>query len=152
MAFTGALPDGRASAWTILPHGADEAAVLLLHLQEARHRGAQAEQLWIGCIDAADHWLRHPIERFASQPAADKVCQAFIAIGGSAWEKKIQGHARFAERTENLAGKKRPDQRRRQQVKTFGHGTQCAATDNEAATMLNVGFDQLRLEPQSLSE
>src|SRR3712207_8196151 len=45
-----------------------------------RSRGAQGEQFGVGRVDAADHRLRHALERLAAEASADERGEAFVVV------------------------------------------------------------------------
>jgi hypothetical protein len=54
-----------ASTTLFLEHGADQAPVPLLHLEELRHGRLHTQVLRISRVDPADHGLRHALQRLA---------------------------------------------------------------------------------------
>ena len=57
----------------LVPHGADQAAVLLFHLPEAGKRGLDAQFLHVGRIDRADQRLDQPVERLPAQAGGGRI-------------------------------------------------------------------------------
>ncbi len=126
----------------------------LLHLQKARERCAQAERLRIGSVNTADHRLGHALECFFAKPAPHKTRKAFIvcAICAFSWQQQVRSHAKLAGDTENVARDKRPQTRRRKQLKPFGNRPQPPISDDETASLFFVCLDQPRLETESFGE
>src|SRR5262245_27658393 len=73
------------------PQPEDETPLAALDLEEARHGGGQRKHVRIGSIDAGNQRLRHPLERFAPQPARDESAQALVRIT-PARQHKVHGH------------------------------------------------------------
>ena len=57
-----------------MPHGANEAAVPLLHLQKLRHGGLQAQVFRITSVDTANHRLGDAPQRLTAQSTGVTKC------------------------------------------------------------------------------
>src|ERR1051325_5740589 len=122
--------------------------MLAFHLQKPRQGCAQTERLRIGGVDGADHWLGHTPQRLQAYPARHKARETLIvdSVRTLARQEQIRRHTRLAGDAKNVAGDKRPEPRRREQLKSFGHGTQPSVSHDETAPELFVGLDEARLE------
>ncbi|MDQ1559300.1 MAG: hypothetical protein QOD32_2360 [Pyrinomonadaceae bacterium] len=109
-----------------------------LHVEEARHRRAQAQLFRVGRVDAADHRLRHALQSLAPETSPDKLREAFVIViavntarASATREEEIERHARLTRPTENVRRDERPEARGREQVKAFGHGAQPPTAHDE---------------------
>src|SRR5687768_3716100 len=116
----------------------------LLHVEEPWQCCAQAKRFRIGCVNAADHRLRHALKCLFPESSPYKTGKRFIidAICTFPWQKKIGNHARFACETKNVAGDEWPYMRRREQLKSFRHAAQAAISYDETATIFFVGLNK----------
>ena len=129
--------------------------MLALHFKKARHSRAQTQLFGICGIDSANHRLGHALKCLNSQAAAHKLREAFVSVAAvllAARQQQVEGHARFARPTKNVALNKRPKARGRQQMKTFRHGQQSSLPHNEAAAVMLVCFYQARFEAEPFDE
>jgi hypothetical protein len=126
--------------------------MLALHLEEAGHRGRQAEIVGIGRVDSPDERLRHALERLAAETAGDERSETFVRPLRSAGQNEIESHPQLAGPGEEPGRQQRPELRRRQQQKTVGQRVQPAAVHDKGAAVLVAGADEPRCQPDAFAE
>ncbi len=142
----------RWAAVHLLPHGADQAAVLLFHLPKAGKRGLDAQFLHVGRIDRADQRLDQPVERLPAKPAANESGHALVVVVAARRDEILHGRPQLAERAKDRRDGHRPKLRGGHHQETVRQSMQPAAPNHERVAAVRVGLHELVCQPQTLAQ
>ena len=135
-----------------MPHGADQAAVLQLHLAELRERGLHAELLHVGRVHGADQRLDQPLEDLASQAPADKRRHALVPSVAPRRDEVLQARPKLPQRAEDRRQRQRPHPRGGHHQEPVRQLVQPTGPDHVGLPVVWVGADQLLAQSQPLAE
>ncbi len=124
------------------PEGQDHAALAPLHLEEARHGGAEREIVGIGGVDAADQRLGDALERLAAQPPPHERAEALVGATPPRGSTRSQRHPELARPREERRREERPEARGREELEAVRQRVEPSAKRHEDAAEAVVGADQ----------
>jgi hypothetical protein len=133
-------------------HGADQAAVLALHLAKAGQRGQHAQFFQVGRVHRAHQRFDQPIEDFAPQPAAHEPGHALVGVVRARRNEILERRAKLAQRTEDRRDGQRPHPRGGHHQKAVGQRVQSPPPHHERPPMRRTGLDKLVGQSESLAE
>ena len=112
-----------------------------------RERGLETQVVGIARIDPAHQWLHQPLERLASQPAADECRQAFLGLVIPPGNDQVHQHPQLAAPGEDRCCQDRYGCGAEPSAQSLPGLAQLAFPHNERAAVAGVGFDELVRQP-----
>ncbi len=116
--------------------GADEAAVSLLGLAQARHEGIEAELVDRRAVDARDERTRQPVDDGAAEATAEERADGHVAGRWVRRDDDLYGRAQLRERGEEAAREERREARRDAEADAIGHRHETVVVPHEGAARL----------------
>ena len=123
-----------------------------LQIQEAGHRGAQAESLGVGVVDAGQERLRQTVEGLPPEAPPHEGGEAFVRDVGPAWQDEIAGGAQLAPQAEDPGRGERQQAARSEKLVAFRDRPQRSARVHEGSAKRRVRADDLIRETGSPAE
>ena len=115
--------------------------MLLFHLNELGHGGAEAEIIRISRVNAANQGLDKAFECFVTKAPADEGGEAFVRIGVSTRDERLDHHPEFGLPGEDRADQDRPHPAGGHQDESFRDRQNLAIAKDERASVALIRAD-----------
>ncbi len=130
----------------------DQAAVLLFHLQEARHDGAHAERGCAASVNAGEHGGGEPLDDLLAEMPADERCHTLITVSFSWLQVYFLGDDALALFREQLRAHHVIERGGDDELQPLGQWHELAVQQHKGFAQRVVRSDELAFQAQLAAE